>query len=101
MCIRLPLEELENFGTSDFIVYNAGQLPCNRYTYCMTSSTSVDLNLAMREMVNLCTQYAREMKKGLFSVTPYVMPLVSPYYCQFSLTPPELERFLSGRHSRL
>ncbi|KAG5528176.1 hypothetical protein RHGRI_028947 [Rhododendron griersonianum] len=74
MCIRPTPEELENFGTPDFTIYNAGQFPCNRYTHYMTSSTSVDLNLGRREMVILGTQYAGEMKKGLFSVMHYLMP---------------------------
>ncbi|KAL6645892.1 hypothetical protein ACP70R_017500 [Stipagrostis hirtigluma subsp. patula] len=74
MCIRPTDEELENFGTPDFTIYNAGQFPCNRYTHYMTSSTSVDINLARREMVILGTQYAGEMKKGLFSVMHYLMP---------------------------
>ncbi|KAG6382894.1 hypothetical protein SASPL_157386 [Salvia splendens] len=74
MCIRPTAEELENFGTPDFTIYNAGQFPCNRYTHYMTSSTSIDLNLARREMVILGTQYAGEMKKGLFSVMHYLMP---------------------------
>lgn len=74
MCIRPSPEELENFGTPDFTIYNAGQFPCNRYTHYMTSSTSIDLNLARREMVILGTQYAGEMKKGLFSVMHYLMP---------------------------
>ncbi|KAJ1380182.1 Phosphoenolpyruvate carboxykinase, ATP-utilizing [Sesbania bispinosa] len=75
MCIRPTPEELENFGTPDFTIYNAGQFPCNRYTHYMTSSTSIDLNLARREMVILGTQYAGEMKKGLFSVMHYLMPM--------------------------
>ncbi|BAT75120.1 Phosphoenolpyruvate carboxykinase [Vigna angularis] len=74
MCIRPSLEELEDFGTPDFTIYNAGQFPCNRYTHYMTSSTSIDLNLARKEMVILGTQYAGEMKKGLFSVMHYLMP---------------------------
>lgn len=74
MCIRPTPEELEDFGTPDFTIYNAGQFPCNRYTHYMTSSTSVDLNLGRREMVILGTQYAGEMKKGLFSVMHYLMP---------------------------
>ncbi|KAM1427772.1 hypothetical protein ACFXTO_020273 [Malus domestica] len=74
MCIRPTPEELEDFVTPDFTIYNAGQFPCNRYTHYMTSSTSVDLNLSRREMVILGTQYAGEMKKGLFSVMHYLMP---------------------------
>lgn len=75
MCIRPTPEELENFGTPDFTIYNAGQFPCNRYTHYMTSSTSIDLNIGRREMVILGTQYAGEMKKGLFSVMHYLMPM--------------------------
>ncbi|XP_009774140.1 phosphoenolpyruvate carboxykinase (ATP) 1-like [Nicotiana tabacum] len=74
MCIRPTPEELENFGTPDFTIYNAGKFPCNRYTHYMTSSTSIDINLARREMVILGTQYAGEMKKGLFSLMHYLMP---------------------------
>ena len=73
-CIRPTSEELEDFGTPDFTTYNAGQFPCNRYTHYMTSSTSIDINLARKEMVILGTQYAGEMKKGLFSLMHYLMP---------------------------
>ncbi|PPS13122.1 hypothetical protein GOBAR_AA07515 [Gossypium barbadense] len=73
-CIRPTSEELENFGTPDFTIYNAGQFPCNRYTHYMTSSTSIDINLNRKEMVILGTQYAGEMKKGLFSLMHYLMP---------------------------
>ncbi|XP_022980952.1 phosphoenolpyruvate carboxykinase (ATP) [Cucurbita maxima] len=75
MCIRPTAEELEDFGTPDFTIYNAGQFPCNRYTHYMTSSTSIDMNLARKEMVILGTQYAGEMKKGLFSLMHYLMPM--------------------------
>ena len=73
-CTRPTIEELENFGTPDLTIYNARQFPCNRYTHYMTSSTSIDLSLARKEMVILGTQYAGEMKKGLFSVMHYLMP---------------------------
>lgn len=74
MCIRPTPEELENFGTPDFTIYNAGQFPCNRFTHYMNSTTTVDLNLTRKEMVILGTQYAGEMKKGLFSLMHYLMP---------------------------
>lgn len=74
MCIRPTPEELEEFGIPDFTIYNAGQFPCNRFTHYMTSSTSIDVNLTRKEMVILGTQYAGEMKKGLFSLMHYLMP---------------------------
>ncbi|KAG5018849.1 hypothetical protein JHK87_014704 [Glycine soja] len=74
MCIRPTPKELEEFGTPDFTIYNAGLFPCNRYTHYMTSSTSIDINIARKEMVILGTQYAGEMKKGLFGLMHYLMP---------------------------
>lgn len=75
MLIRPTAEELENFGTPDFIIYNAGQFPANRFTAGMTSTTSVEINFKRREMVILGTEYAGEMKKGIFSVMHYLQPV--------------------------
>ncbi|PRP73557.1 phosphoenolpyruvate carboxykinase [Planoprotostelium fungivorum] len=74
MLIRPTPEELAHFGSPDFTIYNAGQFPANRYTNGMTSSTSVSINFKRREMVILGTEYAGEMKKGVFSVMHYLMP---------------------------
>ena len=35
--------ELAEFGEPDFVIYNAGRFPANRYTSGMTSKTSVEL----------------------------------------------------------
>ncbi|EIE24776.1 hypothetical protein COCSUDRAFT_53066 [Coccomyxa subellipsoidea C-169] len=74
MLIRPTEKELAEFGKPDFTIFNAGAFPVNRYTSYMSSSTSVDINLRTREMVILGTQYAGEMKKGIFSVMHYLMP---------------------------
>lgn len=75
MLIRPTEEELKNFGEPDFTVYNAGRFPANRHTDGMTSDTSVDINFKTMEMVILGTEYAGEMKKGIFSVMFYLMPV--------------------------
>ena len=74
MLIRPTKEQLENFGEPDYLVLNGGGFPANRYTTGMTSTTSVGLNLAAKEFVILGTQYAGEMKKGVFTVMNYLMP---------------------------
>jgi len=74
MLVKPKPDELDEFA-NPFIIYNAGCFPCNRNTPGMTSSTSVALNLKHSEMVILGTQYAGEMKKGVFSVMMYHMPL--------------------------
>jgi len=74
MLIRPNEEELEHFGKPDFTIFNAGQVPANRLTSGMTSTTSVSLNFQKHEMVILGTEYAGEMKKGIFTVMHYLMP---------------------------
>jgi phosphoenolpyruvate carboxykinase (ATP) len=74
MLIRPTAEELENFGEPDAVIYNAGRFPANRRTAGMTSKTSIDLSLDSREMVILGTEYAGEMKKGVFTMMNYFGP---------------------------
>ncbi|TPX45263.1 phosphoenolpyruvate carboxykinase (ATP) [Synchytrium endobioticum] len=74
MLIRPTEDEFKSFGTPDFTIYNAGEFPANRYTSGMSSTTSVALNFKRRELVILGTQYAGEMKKGVFTVMHYLMP---------------------------
>jgi phosphoenolpyruvate carboxykinase (ATP) len=74
MLIRPTRDELANFGKPDFTIYNAGAFPANRLTPGMGSSTSVDVSLESRELVILGTEYAGEMKKGVFTVANYFAP---------------------------
>jgi ATP-dependent phosphoenolpyruvate carboxykinase len=76
MLIRPTEEELKLFeeGQPDFTIFNAGEFPCNDLTDGMTSKTSVDVNIGKGEVVILGTQYAGEMKKGVFSIMHYLMP---------------------------
>jgi len=74
MLIRPTAQELETYGEPDFTILNAGAFPANRYTTGMTSTTSVAINFARREMVILGTEYAGEMKKGVFTIMHYLMP---------------------------
>ena len=83
MLIRPSEAELAQFGTPDFTIYNAGRFPANRYTSEMTSTTSIDLSFERREMVILGTEYAGEMKKGVFTVVNFLMPRAGllPMHC--------------------
>jgi phosphoenolpyruvate carboxykinase (ATP) len=74
MLIRPTGEELENFGEPDFVIYNAGRFPANRLTQNMTSKTSIDLSFEDKELIILGSEYAGEMKKGVFTVMNYLMP---------------------------
>ena len=74
MLIRPTTEQLSTFGEPDYVIYNGGGFPANRHTAGMTSTTSVDLSFARREFVILGTEYAGEMKKGVFTIMNYLMP---------------------------
>lgn len=74
MLIRPTDEELATFGNPDFVIYNAGRFPANRFTTGMTSSTSVDVSFELGEVVILGTEYAGEMKKGIFTIMNYLLP---------------------------
>ncbi len=74
MLIRPTVEQLADFGTPDYVIYNAGRLPANPMLEGIESSTNVSLCLARGEFVILGTEYAGEMKKGVFTIMNYLMP---------------------------
>jgi phosphoenolpyruvate carboxykinase (ATP) len=74
MLIRPTKQELESFGKPDFVIYNAGAFPSNRFTTGVDSKTSICLSLEDRELIILGTEYAGEMKKGVFTVANYFAP---------------------------
>ncbi|MCC6782958.1 MAG: phosphoenolpyruvate carboxykinase (ATP) [Planctomycetes bacterium] len=74
MLMRPTSEQLAHFGKPDYVIFNAGVFPANPHTNEMSSSTSVDLSFERGEFVILGTQYAGEMKKGVFTIMNYLMP---------------------------
>lgn len=74
MLIRPSHDQLATFGEPNYVIFNAGLFPANPLTSEMSSSTSVDLSFERGEFVILGTQYAGEMKKGVFTIMNYLMP---------------------------
>ncbi len=74
MLIRPTAEQLAEFGEPDYVVFNAGKCAADATTPGLTSETSVCLNLEAGEFVILGTEYAGEMKKGVFTIMNYLMP---------------------------
>lgn len=74
MLIRPTPAELEEFGRPDYTIYNAGSFSADPETPDVSSETSVALNFEDGEFVILGTQYAGEMKKGVFTIMHYLMP---------------------------
>jgi phosphoenolpyruvate carboxykinase (ATP) len=71
MLIRPTIAELVTFEKPDFVIFNAGAFPADRLMPEVGSKTCVSLNLEDRELMILGTEYAGEMKKGIFTVVNY------------------------------
>ena len=74
MLIRPTDEELAVFGDPDFTVYNAGSLDADTSVEGVDTTTNAALSFERNEMVILGTEYAGEMKKGVFTLMNYLMP---------------------------
>ncbi len=75
MFIRPTAEELADF-TPDFVVLNASKAKVENWKELgINSETCVAFNLTERMQVIINTWYGGEMKKGMFSIMNYYLPL--------------------------
>lgn len=74
MLIRPTAEQLATFGEPDYVVFNAGAQSADTSVEGIGSKTSVALSFERGEFVILGTEYAGEMKKGVFTIMNYLMP---------------------------
>ncbi|MBC7643278.1 MAG: phosphoenolpyruvate carboxykinase (ATP) [Flavobacterium sp.] len=76
MFIRPSDEELENFGEPDFVVMNASKSGFKDYAkHKLNSEVYIAFNLTEKIQLIGGTWYGGEMKKGLFSMMNYYLPL--------------------------
>ncbi len=75
MFILPTAEELKDFKP-DFVVFNASKAKVENYKELgINSETCVAFNITSREQVIINTWYGGEMKKGMFSMMNYYLPL--------------------------
>ena len=75
MFIR-PVNDEELEQEPDFVVFNASKAKVTNYKELgLNSETAVVFNVTSREQVIINTWYGGEMKKGLFSMMNYYLPL--------------------------
>ena len=75
MFIAPTEEELKNFKP-DFVSYNAAKAKVENFKELgLNSETAAIFNITSREQVILNTWYGGEMKKGMFSMMNYYLPL--------------------------
>ncbi|MGI5931559.1 MAG: phosphoenolpyruvate carboxykinase (ATP) [Eubacterium sp.] len=79
-----PTPEEEASFTPDFVVYNASKAKVENYKELgLNSETAVVFNISSHEQVIINTWYGGEMKKGMFSMMNYYLPLkgVAAMHC--------------------
>ena len=84
-------EELATFEP-DFVVYNASKATVENYEELgLNSKTAVAFNITSREQVILNTWYGGEMKKGMFSMMNYYLPLkgIASMHCSANTDKPK------------
>ena len=84
MFIRPTEKELESFGEPDFIVMNGSKTTFKDYAaHGLNSEVYVAFNLTEKVQIIGGTWYGGEMKKGLFSMMNYYLPLqgVASMHC--------------------
>nr|MCR5546585.1 phosphoenolpyruvate carboxykinase (ATP) [Lachnospiraceae bacterium] len=75
MFIKPTADEEASFEP-DFVVYNASKAKVENYKELgLNSETAVVFNITSREQVIINTWYGGEMKKGMFSMMNYYLPL--------------------------
>ena len=96
MFIRPSKEELDNFQP-EFTVYCASKAKVANYQELgLNSETAILFNLTTREQIILNTWYGGEMKKGIFSMMNYYLPLkgIASMHCSANAD-------LEGNHTAL
>lgn len=84
MFIRPTEEELENFGEPDFVVMNASKTTFQDYkNHGLNSEVYIAFNLTEKMQIIGGTWYGGEMKKGMFAMMNYYLPLqgISSMHC--------------------
>lgn len=88
MFIRPTEAELKTFGTPDFVVFNASKaINPNWKEQNLNSENFVAFNIAEKMQIIGGTWYGGEMKKGMFSMMNYILPLkgIASMHCSANM----------------
>ena len=88
MFIRPEATDLAGFDPG-FVVYHAPELQADPARHGTRTGTFIALNFARKTVVIGGTRYAGEMKKSIFTVLNYLLPLrgVFPMHCSANVGP--------------
>ena len=90
LLIRPEGDELENYGMPDFTIISAPGFQCVPETDHTHSEAAVIVNFEEKLVLIAGTKYSGEIKKSVFSVMNYLMPVeddVLPMHCSANMDP--------------
>ena len=90
LLIRPTAEELEAFGDADFTLIVAPGYKCDPAKFGINSEAAIIIDYEAREVIIAGSQYSGEIKKSVFSVMNYLMPVeenVLPMHCSANMDP--------------
>jgi phosphoenolpyruvate carboxykinase (ATP) len=90
MLVRPTEKELRDFGTADFVVMAAPKLKLDPKIHGTHSEAAVLINFKERVILVVGTQYSGEIKKSIFSVMNYLLPVeddVLTMHCSCNMNP--------------
>lgn len=90
LLVRPTAEELENYGTPDFTVIAAPGFKCDPLSDGTNSEAAVLINFKDRTILIAGTGYSGEIKKSVFSVMNFLLPVeddVLPMHCSANMDP--------------
>ena len=90
LLIRPTDEELKNYGEADFTIIVAPGYKCDPEKFGINSEAAIIIDYEAREVIIAGSQYSGEIKKSVFSVMNYLMPVeenVLPMHCSANMDP--------------
>lgn len=90
LLIRPTEEELADFGDADFTVLVTPGYKCDPEKFGINSEAAIMIDYEQHFVIIAGSQYAGEIKKSVFSVMNYVMPVeenVLPMHCSANMDP--------------
>ncbi len=90
LLIRPTKEELESFGEADFTIIVAPGYKCDPAKFGINSEAAIVIDYEAKQAIIAGSQYSGEIKKSVFSIMNYLMPVednVLPMHCSANMDP--------------
>jgi len=90
LLIRPTEEELKNYGEADFTIFAVPGFKCDKEIDGVHSEAAIIIDYEQKQVIIAGSQYSGEIKKSVFSVMNYLMPVeknVLPMHCSANMDP--------------